>query len=69
MWLVPEKNKMFLYVCIVQFLIKLLGEASFIWASTRENLSSGGGGGGGLRTTQAQTDQRLCYSLTEKNHI
>ena len=49
-----------------------------IWASTRENLTSGGGGGGGGGCEQhqrrpacasAQSDQRLCYSLFEKYHI
>ena len=47
---------------------QLLG---IIWASTRENLSSGGCEQHRHRQTcaSAQSDQRLCYSRFGKNHI
>ena len=44
---------------------------NIIWASTRENLFSGVCKQHRRRPAcaSAQTDQRLCYSLIEKNHI
>ena len=42
-----------------------------IWASSRENLSSGAGEQQMRRPAcaSAQSDQRLCYSLFEKCHM